>query len=288
LILHISREIIEGMQRFVAIVICLLLMCSCAAPARVTVDAPPGREAIYPPTFVAPPDRGQQVQDAWKDLLAQAKLPFSPLELYPVLNTPRSLPEGLAGRINLSKTNGALGELEAKESLRSFIERARGILVGDPKDSTQGVRDLSLVSFSKNGNSYKVVYQQANYSFPIANGFGELTLTVDKMASLLAWSSRLIPKLDLPNPSIDPEVSVGKIMNREFAYKTPAGKQEIYIAAKRDEIVIRDPVVFPKQEGNKLTIYLAYPIDVGNGMTWTVYIDAIEGVELGVKQNFES
>ncbi len=276
------------MQRFVAIAICLLLMCSCAAPARVTVDAPQGKEAVYPPTFVAPPDRGQHVQDAWKDLLAEAKLPFSQLELDPVLNTPRSLPAGLAGRINLTKADGAIGELEVKESLRSFIEHARGILVGDPKDSTQGVKDLSLVSFSNNGNSYKVVYQQANYSFPITNGYGELTLTVDKMARLLAWGSRLIPKLDLPNPSIDPEMSVEKLMNREFTYTTLAGKQQIYKAEKRNEIVIRDPVVFPKQEGNKLKIYLAYPIDVGNGMTWTVYIDAIEGVELGVKQNFQT
>jgi uncharacterized protein YceK len=289
LILNISREIIEDMPRFTALVIYLLLTYGCAAPPRATVDTPQGKDVLYPATFVAPPDRGQEVQDAWKNLLAELNLPFSKLELDPVLNTPRSLPAELTGRISLAKKNGAFGELEAKESLRSFIERTRGILVGDPKDSSQGVNDLSLVSFSSNGDSYKVVYQQASYSFPVANGYGELALTVDKTARLTAWSSRLIPKLDLPaSPSVNPEELIEKLVNREFTYTTVAGKLQTYKAAKREDIVIREPVVYPKQEGNKLTVYLAYPIDVGDGMTWTVYFDAIEGEELGVKQNFVS
>jgi hypothetical protein len=264
-------------------------MCGCAAPARVRVDTPQGKELIYPPRFEAPPDRGQQVQDAWKNLLDDLNLPFSKLDLDPALNTPRSLPAELVGRINIAKKNGAFGELEAKESLRTFIERARGILIGDPRDSSQGVKDLSLASFTKDGNSYRVVYQQASYPFPVANGFGELTLTVDRTASLIAWSSRLIPKLDLPaSPSIDPEELVGKLIDREFTYTTIAGMLQTYKIAKREEIVIKDPVVYPKQEGNSLRVYLAYPVDVGNGMTWTVYFDAIDGEELGVKQNFAS
>jgi hypothetical protein len=289
LILDISREIIEDMPRFAAVVICLLLMYGCAAPARVRVDTPTGKELTYPPRFEAPPDRGPQVQDAWKNLLDELNLPFSKLDLEPALNTPRSLPAELVGRINIAKKNGEFGELEAKESLRDFIERARGILVGDPKDSSQGAKDLSLASFTKNGTSYRVVYQQASYPFPVANGYGELTLTVDKAARLIAWSSRLIPKLDLPaSPSIDPEELVGKLIGREFTYTTIAGSLQTYKIAKRDEIVIKDPVVYPRQEGNRLTIYLAYPVDVGNGMTWTVYFDAINGEELGVKQNFVS
>jgi hypothetical protein len=289
LILHISREIIEDMPRFAAVVICLLLMSGCAAPGRVRVDTPQEKEVIYPARFAGPPDRGPQVQEAWKNLLAELNLPFAKLDLDPVLNTPRSLPVELAGRINLAKKNGAFGELEAKESLRSFIERARGVLVGDPRDSSNGVKDLSLVSFTNNGNSYRVVYQQASYSFPVANGYGELTLTVDKTAKLTAWSSRLIPKLDLPaNPSIDPEELAGKLIGREFTYTTIAGKLQTHKIAKREEIVIKDPVVYPKQEGDQLTVYLAYPVDVGNGMTWTVYFDAVNGEELGVRQNFVS
>jgi hypothetical protein len=289
LILNISREIIEDMPRFAAVVICLLLTYGCAAPPRATVETPQSKDVAYPATFVGPPDRGQQVQDAWKNLLAELNLPFSKLELDPVLNTPRSLPAELAGRINLAKKNGAFGELEAKEALRSFVERARGILFGDPKDSSQGVKDLSLVSFSNNGDSYKVVYQQVSYPFPVANGYGELTLAVDKKARLIAWSSRLIPKLDLPaNPSIDPEELAEKLINREFTHTTIAGELQTYKVANRDDIVIKEPVVYPKHEGDKLKVYLAYPIDAGNGMTWTVYFDAIGGEELEVKPNFAS
>jgi hypothetical protein len=289
LILHISREIIEDMPRYAAVAICLLLLSGCAAPARVRVDTPQEREVVYPARFAAPPDRGPQVQEAWRNLLAQLNLPFVKLDLDPVLNTPRSLPVELAGRISLAKKNGAFGELEAKESLRSFIERARGILVGDPRDSANGVKDLSLVSFTTSDGSYRVVYQQASYAFPIANGYGELTLTIDKAARLIAWSSRLIPKLDLPaSPSIDPEELAGKLIGREFTYTTIAGKPQTHKIAKRGEIVIRDPVVYPKQEDDKLIVYLAYPVEVGNGMTWTVYFDAINGEELGVRQNFVS
>jgi hypothetical protein len=238
--------------------------------------------------YIGDADRGEEVQEAWRKLLAEWNLPFAKLELYPVLNTPRSLPTELAGRINLRKKDGDFGQLEAKDSLRRFIERSRGILVGNPTDSSQGVKDLSLVSFSDNGDTYQAVYQQASYSYPVANGFGELALTVDKAARLIAWSSRLIPKLDLPaNPSVDPETFYEKLIDREFTYTTISGKQQTY-RTERKEITIKDPVVYPKQDGEKLIVYLAYPVNVGNGMTWTVYFDAIDGEELGVRQNFVS
>jgi hypothetical protein len=61
-----------------------------------------------------------------------------------------------------------------------------------------------------------------------------------------------------------------------------------YKIASRSEVSVKDLVVYPKQEGNRITIHLAYPVEAGQGTTWTVYVDAITGQEIDVKQNFAS
>jgi hypothetical protein len=61
-----------------------------------------------------------------------------------------------------------------------------------------------------------------------------------------------------------------------------------YKVRDRSEVSIKDLVVYPKPEGNRIRIHLAYPVEVGSGMTWTVYVDAITGQEIDVKQNFVS
>jgi hypothetical protein len=285
----------DDMARFAAttiFIIFLTIACSCAAPAQqATVNTPGGKETTYPPSYEMSPGRRQEVLDAWKNFLAESGLPFSPLELDPVLNTPRSLPVDVSGRINLAigKKNGTIGEMEAKEAVRNFIERTRGILSGNPKNGIQGVKDLSLVSFTPNGNSYKFSYQQASYPFSLASGYGELKVMIDKSGNLLAWSSSLVPKLELPtSPSVNTEEFYKELLNRELSYTTIAGKLQTYKITKRGQIVVKEPVIFPKRQGNKLTLHLAYPVDVGNGMTWTYYFDAIDGEELGVNQNFAS
>ncbi|MBI1765719.1 MAG: PepSY domain-containing protein [Acidobacteria bacterium] len=61
-----------------------------------------------------------------------------------------------------------------------------------------------------------------------------------------------------------------------------------YKVAKPDEVRVKDLVVYPKQSGNRLSLHLAYPVEVGSGMTWTVYVDAVTGEELEVRQNFNT
>ncbi|MBO0797484.1 MAG: hypothetical protein J2P31_01555 [Blastocatellia bacterium] len=259
------------------------MTCSCTSPRQVTVNTPQGRETNYPPTYEPAAGRVEEIQEAWRKFLVEAQLPFSRLDLEPVFNTPRSLPAELVGRINLlAKKSDAIGEMKAKEAVREFLERTSGIFGGDP-------RDLSLISFSSTGKSYNFVYQQANYTFPLASGYGELRVEIDKAGRLLALSSSIVPKLDLPtSPSLHPEEFVDKLIGREFSYTTIAGQLQTYRIAKREEITVDDPVVYPKRQGDKLTIHLAYPVVVGNEMTWTVFIDAIDGEEVAVNQNFAS
>ncbi len=266
-----------------------LLLSACTAPGQVAVNRPQGKPTTYPPVIEDSAERQQAVLEAWKNLLSDSGLPSAPLDLEPVLNTPRSVPLDLAGRILVSKKGKASGEIELKDALRGFIERNRGLLSGSPKDSQLTLQNLSLTSFANDGNFYRAVYRQVTYPFPIADGYGELRLTVSKSGMLLQWNSRIIPTVDLPaKAEIKPDEIAEKLLNCEFTYTNIAGQRQSFRATKRDEIVVRDLVVYPRLEGNKISIHLAYPVEVGSGTTWTVYYDSIDGRELGVKQNFAS
>ncbi|HKQ78609.1 MAG TPA: PepSY domain-containing protein [Blastocatellia bacterium] len=262
---------------------------ACASPGQIGVNTPEGRIQNYPPVIEDTPQRRQEAQDAWKKFITEFQIPASNIELEPVLNIPRALPPELAGRIVLQTNAGPFGELEAKEALRRFIERSSGVLFPNHASGSLGLKDISLISFSNDGNFYRAVYHQANYAFPIANGYGELRLTAGKNGTLLQWGSRIIPVFDLPTRAeIAPPSIVNKMVGREFIYSNIAGQSMSYKIANRSEISVKGLVVYPKQEGNKITIHLAYPVEVGGGMTWTVYVDAITGQEIDVKQNFAS
>jgi hypothetical protein len=269
------------------------LFCACAAPGPVSVNTPEGRLQNYPPVIEDTPQRRQAAFEAWKKLLAEFQQPESRPDLEPVLNTPRALPPEMAGRISLQTKAGVFGELEAKEALRRFIERASGALfpnhINGSAQSSVGLKDLSLDSFTDDGSFYRAVYRQANYPFPVSGGYGELRLAVGKNGTLLQVNSRIIPAFDLPaRAEIAPQSLVDKMVGREFGYTNIAGQPMSYKVASRSEVSVKDLVVYPKQEGNRITIHLAYPVEAGQGMTWTVYVDAITGQEIDVKQNFAS
>jgi hypothetical protein len=276
---------------FCAVLMVGALLCACAAPGQVTSSLPGSGLQNYPPVIEDTPQRRQAAFEAWKKLIAEFQLPETRLDLEPVLNTPRALPVEIAGRISIQTKSGAFGELEAKEALRRFIERASGALfpnhTNGPAPGSVGLKDLSLVSFTDDGNFYRAVYRQANYPFPISGGYGELRLAVGKNGTLLQLNDRIIPALDLPTRAeIAPQSLVDKMVGREFGYTNIAGQPMSYKIASRSEVSVKDLVVYPKQEGNRITIHLAYPVEVGQGTTWTVYVDAITGQEIDVKQNF--
>jgi hypothetical protein len=280
-------------MRFTLITFCSFLLCACAAPGQVGVNTPQSKAQNYPPVIEDSPERLQAAQEAWKNFLAEFRLPDAQPDLEPVLNTPRTLPMELAGQIVLHTKPGAFGEMEAKEALRRFIERARGLLGGGSSNSQLSLKELSLVSFSNDGNFYRAVYQQMNYQRPIVNGYGDLRLVVGKNGMLLQLNSRIIPVFDLPAPAETnsnsiPSSIVDKMMGREFKYPNIAGQTLSYKVTQRSEVSVKDLVVYPKEEGSKIAIHLAYVVEVGAGTTWTVYVDAINGQEIAVKQNFVS
>jgi hypothetical protein len=269
------------------------LFFACAAPGQISMNTPEGRLQNYPPVIEDTLQRRQAALAAWKKLTAEFQLPEAILDQEPVLGGPRALPPEVAGRITLQAKSAAFGELEAKEAMRRFIERASGFLfpnlTNDQSQSSIGLKDLSLVSFTDDGTFYRAVYRQANYPFPISGGYGELRLAAGKNGTLLQLNSRIIPVVDLPTRAeITPQSLMDKMVGREFSYTDIAGQPLSYKVANRSEVSVKDLVVYPKLEGNRITIHLAYPVEAGQGMTWTVYVDAITGQEIDVTQNFAS
>lgn len=288
LLLGNHDEIINSMKG-IGFIICLiglaLMPGGCASPGQVTTNTPQSQQFIYPPFIEDTPARQQMARDAWKRFLADWSLPEVNADLMPVLNSPRSLPTELAGRIKLKSASNFFGEIEVKEALRQFIERSGSVLCGN----SISLRDLSLVSFADEGKFFRVVYWQANYPHQIAEPYGELRLVVAKTGELLQWNSSLLPVVSLPTQAtVKPLTLYEKLLGRQFSYTTIAGQPQSYKVVKRDDINIGDLVVYPKLEGARLEIHLAYPVIVGSGTTWTVFVDAITGEELGVKQNFQS
>lgn len=275
------------MKNLLLLVGLALLLVACVAPGQTSVNTPQGKTEDYPPAIENTAVRQNAAQESWRAFLTEMQLPEVAADREPVIDTPRALPQELAGRVKLNTRNVVFDELEAKEALKRFIGRARGVLVGNGKTNPLGLNDLSLKSFSSEGNFYRAVYEQESYGLPIANGYGLLTLVVGKDGTLLQWNSTLIPKVALPvRPVIETRPLLDRFVGRTFTYSNIAGRPMSYKVASATEVSLGMPVVYPKLEADKLTLHLALPVEVGKGMTWTVYIDAITGDELGVKQNF--
>lgn len=276
--------------------LCLALLAACATVNVSEPKAAQGKGAggpTYPPVVEASAARRQAAEEVWNNFLAQYRLNYVQPDFEPVLYTPRSLPPALAGQINLKPTGGKadapVDEMKAKDLLRTFIEREHALLSGDARAGAISLKDLSLTSFSGDANTYNAVYRQMNYPHPIENGYGELRLTISKAGALLQMSSRLLPPVEFPSrPALERAALTDKLVGREFTYTNIAGQPLRYKVARREEAVLKDLVVYPKLEQNKLMLYLAYPVEVGRGTTWTVYFDAVNGQEIDVKQNFVS
>lgn len=281
------NEIIVAMKKLGLTLFLNLLLLSCAAPGQVATNTP--QQVAYPPIIEESPTRQQAAAEAWKRFLAEWRLPEVKPDLMPVINTPRALPQELAQRINIFPKPGALNDTEAKEALRAFIDHTRDVLSGTDKNVALGPKELSLATFASDGTFYRAVFRQVNYPFPIAGNYGELHFVLAKNGQLLQWSSSLLPDVSLPaRAELKPESIYDKMIGHEFTYTTIAGRPESYKVSKRDEVKIGELVIYPRLAGNRLEIRLAYPVTVGESMTWTVYVDAINGGELGKKQNFAS
>jgi hypothetical protein len=254
------------------------------------VKTPQNKLPNYPPAIEATAAQQQAVEAAWQALIREHRLPADArYDSDPLLLTPRALPAQLAGRIELLHQSASPSDLELKEALRRFIEKNAALLGVNPGDTAIGQPELSLVTLRPEGALIRVLYQQRSFTYPMAEGWGELHFMLSKQGALLQWNSRLIPNVMLPaRPTVEANALPGRFVNREFTYSNFAGQPLRYQVARVEEVFVKEVVVYPRITNNRMTIHLAYPVVVGTGTTWMVYVDAMTGEELGVKANFVS
>lgn len=273
-----------------------LLWMSCATPGQLGVNTPQSNGSggpDYPVALEATPARQQASESAWRALAQEHQLPDTlRCDCDPILLTPRALPVEAAGRIQVVKKNAAFTDLELKEALRHFIKIHARLLGVNAGDTAIGQPELSLVTLSHEGALTRVVYQQRSFPYPIAalaERFGTLEFTLSKSGHLLQWHSSLLPNVTLPaRATLEASALPERFVGREFTYSNIAGQPLRYRVTRTDEVFVKEAVVFPRVTGARLTIHLAYPIVIGLGTTWTIYVDAVTGEELAVKANFVS
>lgn len=253
------------------------------------VQRPGARGLNYPVTLELSNAMRRRSENAWRSWLESNRAPFADPDLDPALGVPRSLPSELAQKILLTDKTETLSPEGVKEALRQFITRGIRLLGGESQDRTITLQDLSLISLSVDGNFYRATYRQMNFPFLIVNGYGELKLTMTKQGALIQLTSTLLPVVDLPaRPVADPTPLRQGMVGRTFRYRGIDGRELEYRVSSVDEVSIKDPVILPREDGARLLLHLAYPIEVGRGLNWTVFVDAVNGDEIEVKQNFNT
>ncbi|MEP7272438.1 MAG: hypothetical protein ABI882_13125, partial [Acidobacteriota bacterium] len=259
-------------------VVLYLFSVACGITNSPDVNRPQPARLNYPVVIESSNPQRRRSENAWQRLLEINRVPVVPLDLDPALTVPRALPAEVALKIPVSGKTELLSADQAKEALRQFITANMRLLAGDPRDRELTLADLSLISFAAEADLYRATYRQMNFPFPIAKGYGELRLVVNRQGALLQLTSRLLPMVDLPSTaSVDSGPLAAGLVGRVFRYSGIDGRGLEYQVSTREEVSVKDLTIFPKEDGERLLLYLAYPVEVGRGTTWTVFFDAVTG-----------
>jgi hypothetical protein len=230
----------------------------------------------YPVIIKASPQRLTQVERDWQRLGEAYNVKDAKPELYPIIYTPRSLTQ-LQGAIKLLETlPQAQADLDItiREAAKRFVDRWHDLLGAEPAMTSLTVAD------SANG-THRLSYKQANYPFPIAGRFGELTLVISNDGRLLQLDDRFIPLVELPfKPAIDRQAVAQKLAGRTLAYKDSAGSGQQTKINNASEANVKGLVIFPVEKKDSLEIHLAWEISIGPSSSATIYVDAMDGEEL--------
>ena len=262
---------------FLAVAV-FLVACDAGTP-----KVPNTPQKNYPAVINDSTDRRAKAEREWRQMLDAYNVPQTPPDLYPIAYTPRSL-LGVTGGIKLMADKPEPGNetIALREAMKRFIDRWRDLLGAD-------LDSISLVGGDQSGNVQRLTYRQSNYSFPIAGNFGEMVAVLSADGRLMQLDARFIPMVELPaRPEIQREVAARKVVGRTFTYTDIAGREQRTQITNPAEVIVKQAVILPIERGDAIEVHLAWEVVAGSSLSWTVYIDAINGDELKVVQNFQT
>lgn len=237
----------------------------------------------YPVMIKDSADLRAKAERDWRRMLDAYGVPQTPPDLYPIIDTPRSL-LGVSGGITLmgAKPEPGTEVFALRQAMKIFIERWRDLLGADPST-------ISLVSADESDDTRRLTFRQGNYAFPVAGNYGELVAVISRDGKLMQLDDRFIPVVDVPlKPSTDRDVAARKVVGKVLSYTDIAGREQRLQIGAADEVAVKRLVILPIQKGDAVEVHLAWEIVAGKSMTWTLYLDAMNGDELKVTQNFQT
>jgi hypothetical protein len=261
---------------FVAIAI---LLAGCDASPKV----PNTPQKNYPAVIRDSTERRAKAEREWRRMLDAYAVPQTPPDLYPIIYTPRSL-LGVTGGIKIMAGKPEPGNeaIELREAVKGFIDRWQDLLGAD-------LTSVSLVSGDQSSDVQRLTYRQSNYPFPIAGNFGEMVVVITADGRLMQLDARFIPATEVPaRPQVEREVAARRVVGRTFTYSDIAGREQRTQITNPAEVTVKQAVILPIEKGDAIEVHLAWEIVAGSSLSWTVYIDAIDGGELKVVQNFQT
>jgi len=242
-----------------------------------------GSKQNYPVMIKDSADQRAKAERDWRRMLDSYGVPQTPPDLYPIIDTPRSL-LGVSGGIKLLGATPEPGTetFALRQAMKLFIDRWRDLLGVDPST-------ISLISADESADTRRLTFRQGNYAYPVAGNYGELVAVVSRDGKLMQLDDRFIPVVDLPlKPSTDRDVAARKVVGKVFTYTDVAGREQRLEIGAADEVTVKRLVILPIQKGDAVEVHLAWEVVAGKSMSWTMYLDAMTGDELKVAQNFQT
>lgn len=261
----------------------LLIGVSLAVGCEMTPKIPEGTKQNYPAIIKDSSDRRAKAEREWRRLLDAYNAPQTPPDFYPITNTPRSL-LGVSGGIAIMTTKPEAGSenIAVREAFKRFVGRWQELIGADPTA-------LSLTSAAQDAGTHRLTYRQANYPFPVAGNYGEMVAVINSTGQLLQLDDRFIPVVELPlRPSLEREAAAKLVVGRTYTYSDLAGREQRVRINSINEVSVKRLVALPVEKGDLIEVHLAWEIVAGQSLNWTVYIDAVNGEEVKVVQNFNT
>lgn len=257
---------------------------ACGSPIQTSVSAGTDPPSNYPLTLVESREHRETMSAEWTRLFEAHGVPVERRrvpELTPVLHTPQSI-LGI-GPIRLgTSAAGSLDDAGIRLLLRKFIADYSQLLGVAPSTlSLEGVTTAGGL-----GNRY--TFTQNGFAHPIAPPAGRLEFTVSPAGELIQMSVTTIPLSELPEPRLTRATAGERVIGTTFTYGDKRGAPQTVTVSDPAQVVVKRLVVYPHQTESTVSIRLCWEVEAGDGMTWTVFVDAITGQIVGTVQNFQT
>ena len=282
------RARFAGFARLVvALVAAVVPLAACGSSVRTTV--PSGGDSSvpenYPVNILDSKERREAAVAAWQQLFKDYGVPAGGQrvpELYPFTYTPQSTLG--TGPIRLVPAAGEpLDEERTRLLLRQFITERADLLGVKPENlSLDGVMNAGQ-------NARKYVFLQAGYPHPIASPWGRLEIIVTNGGEIIQLMDTAVPVVELPvEPRIAREEAQRRVVGTTFTYGDIAGRPQTLTISDPAQVRVEQLVVYPEMTEAALRMRLVWRVMAGEGLSWTVYVDAVTGETIATVQNFQT